>query len=124
MKYQWVGGKRLKSNRERIPVINPATEEVIEHIPRGTAADADQAVQAAREAFQTWRWVPAVEKAAMLMSFDAAKGDFLWQVGFTKLAAGRVNDWPQEGLCSSPLIEGDKLYFTEAEYRKIVQSLP
>jgi outer membrane protein assembly factor BamB len=48
----------------------------------------------------------------ILMAFDAAKGDFLWQLGYTKLAAGRVNDWPQEGLCSSPLIEGDKLYFT------------
>src|ERR1041384_5499995 len=66
MNYQWVGGKWLKSSRDRIPVINPATEEVLDHIPRGTAADADRAVQAAREAFQTWRWVPAVEKAGML----------------------------------------------------------
>ena len=66
MKYHWVGGNWLKSNRERIPVINPATEEVLDHIPCGTAADADQAVQAAREAFKTWRWVPAVEKGAML----------------------------------------------------------
>jgi len=48
----------------------------------------------------------------VLMGFDGVKGDFLWQIGFTKLAAGRVNDWPQEGLCSSPLVEGDKLYFT------------
>jgi outer membrane protein assembly factor BamB len=47
----------------------------------------------------------------VLMSFDAAKGDFLWQITFGKLAAGRVNDWPEEGLCSTPVIEGDKLYF-------------
>jgi outer membrane protein assembly factor BamB len=48
----------------------------------------------------------------VLMTFDAAKGDFLWQIAFGKLAAGRVVDWPQEGLCSTPVIEGDKLYFT------------
>jgi betaine-aldehyde dehydrogenase len=66
MRYQWVGGKWLKSNREKIPVVNPATEEVLDHVSRGTAADADLAVRAAREAFKTWRWVPAVEKAQML----------------------------------------------------------
>jgi outer membrane protein assembly factor BamB len=47
----------------------------------------------------------------VFMSFDAAKGDFLWQITFAKLAAGRVNDWPEEGLCSTPVVEGDKLYF-------------
>ena len=66
MRYQWVGGQWLKSSREQIPVVNPATEEVIDHIPRGPAADADRAVQAAREAFKTWRWMPAVEKAQLL----------------------------------------------------------
>lgn len=66
MRYQWVGGKWLKSNREKIPVVNPATEEVLDYVSRGNAADADLAVRAAREAFKTWRWVPAVEKAQML----------------------------------------------------------
>jgi acyl-CoA reductase-like NAD-dependent aldehyde dehydrogenase len=51
---------------ESIPVINPANEEVLDHVPRGTVEDADRAVLAAREAFQKWRWVPGVEKAAML----------------------------------------------------------
>jgi acyl-CoA reductase-like NAD-dependent aldehyde dehydrogenase len=31
MRYQWVGGLWLKANRERIAVINPATEDVIDH---------------------------------------------------------------------------------------------
>src|SRR5437762_7946984 len=51
---------------EQIPVINPANEEVIGHVPRGTADDADHAVRAARQAFGQWRWVPAVDKATML----------------------------------------------------------
>src|SRR6266404_4211391 len=72
MRHQWVGGQWLKSNRDRIPVVNPATEEVIDHIPRGTAADADRTVQAAREAFNTWRWMPAVERAQRL---PATAGD-------------------------------------------------
>src|ERR1051325_1493161 len=66
MKHQWVGGKWLKSKRKQIPVLNPATGEILDHIPRGTAEDADRAVQAARAAFNKWRWVAAVEKAAML----------------------------------------------------------
>src|SRR6266436_10255775 len=51
---------------QRIPVINPATEEMIDRVPRGTAADADRAVRAARLAFKDWRRVPAIEKAQML----------------------------------------------------------
>jgi betaine-aldehyde dehydrogenase len=66
MKHQWVGGNWLKSKREPIPVINPATEEIIDQVPRGTEADADQAVRAARAAFPSWRFVPAVEKAQLL----------------------------------------------------------
>ncbi len=53
-------------HREAIPVINPANESSIGEIPRGTAEDADIAVRAAREAFQEWRWIPGLEKAAML----------------------------------------------------------
>jgi betaine-aldehyde dehydrogenase len=49
-----------------IPVINPANEQIIGNIPRGTAHDADFAVRAAREAFAKWRWIPGLEKAAML----------------------------------------------------------
>ena len=50
---------------------NPATEAVVGWIPRGTAEDADRAVLAARRAFQEWRWIPGVEKAAMLHAIAA-----------------------------------------------------
>jgi len=63
---QWIGGKWLKRRRERIPVVDPATEKVIDDVARGTAEDAETAVKAARAAFQTWRWMPAVEKAGLL----------------------------------------------------------
>lgn len=47
----------------------------------------------------------------VLMAFSEADGKFLWQHTSEKLAAGRVNDWPFQGVASSPLIEGDRLYY-------------
>lgn len=47
----------------------------------------------------------------ILVAFDAATGEFLWQMVSDKLASGRVNDWPYQGVCSSPLVEGDVLYY-------------
>jgi outer membrane protein assembly factor BamB len=47
----------------------------------------------------------------VLMAFRESDGQFLWQSTHEKLAAGRVNDWPYQGVCSSPLVEGKKLYY-------------
>jgi outer membrane protein assembly factor BamB len=47
----------------------------------------------------------------VLMAFRESDGQFLWQNTHEKLAAGRVNDWPYQGVCSSPLVEGDRLYY-------------
>ena len=47
----------------------------------------------------------------VMMAFDAKDGTFLWQSAHAKLAAGRVNDWPLQGVCSGPAVEGDRLYY-------------
>src|SRR5262244_118217 len=47
----------------------------------------------------------------VLMCFRESNGEFLWQHTNEKLASGRVNDWPYQGVCSSPLVEGDRLYY-------------
>src|SRR5262244_3477195 len=47
----------------------------------------------------------------VLMCFRESDGEFLWQQANEKLAAGRVNDWPFQGVCSSPLVEGNRLYY-------------
>ena len=47
----------------------------------------------------------------VMMCFDAATGKFEWQQVFDKLLAGRVNDWPEEGICSSPFAESDRIYY-------------
>lgn len=47
----------------------------------------------------------------VLMAFRESDGEFLWQATSEKLASGRANDWPYQGVCSSPLVEGDRLYY-------------
>jgi outer membrane protein assembly factor BamB len=47
----------------------------------------------------------------VVMCFDEARGDFQWQITFPKLPGGQVVDWPKEGICSTPHIDGDRLYF-------------
>ena len=47
----------------------------------------------------------------VIMSFRERDGEFLWQMTHEKLAAGRVNDWPEQGICSSPAVSGDRLYY-------------
>jgi outer membrane protein assembly factor BamB len=48
----------------------------------------------------------------VVMAFAAKDGAFLWQKTHEKLAAGRVHDWPHQGICSTPFVEGDRLYYT------------
>jgi aldehyde dehydrogenase (NAD+) len=49
-----------------IDVVNSTTEEVMGHIPAGTADDVDKAVQAARRAFDTWSTTSVEERAKYL----------------------------------------------------------
>lgn len=46
-----------------------------------------------------------------IMAFDAETGAFLWQSAHTKLGAGRVNDWPLQGICSTPAVENGVVYY-------------
>ena len=46
-----------------------------------------------------------------LIAFDEKEGDFLWQHSSEKLITGRVHDWPLQGICCAPLVEGDRLWF-------------
>ena len=47
----------------------------------------------------------------VLMCFRESDGKFLWQHTNEKLSTGRANDWPFQGVCSSPLVEGDNVYY-------------
>ena len=67
MKPMYINGEwRTSSDGDIIEVFNPATEELLDVVPNGTAEDTLQAIEAAHQAFQSWRWVTALERAEML----------------------------------------------------------
>jgi outer membrane protein assembly factor BamB len=47
----------------------------------------------------------------VLMAFRESDGEFLWQQAHVKLESGRANDWPFQGVASSPLVEDGRLYY-------------
>lgn len=58
------------------------------------------------------RYDPAVEgDKGNILCFRESDGTFLWQAIHDKLAAGRVNDWPMQGICSASEIEGNRLWY-------------
>lgn len=59
---EWSQGTSGKSE----PVYNPATEQVIGHVPHASAKDLDRAVAAAAAGFEVWSKTPVMERAAIL----------------------------------------------------------
>ena len=59
---------------------------------------------------------PSIEgDRGVVMAFAADTGVFLWQMVHPKLPAGRVNDWPRQGVCSTAFMEGDRIYYVSNE---------
>jgi outer membrane protein assembly factor BamB len=56
------------------------------------------------------RYPPEVDLGC-LIAFDIKDGAFLWQHSSEKLPTGRVHDWPHQGICSAPYVEGQRLWF-------------
>jgi outer membrane protein assembly factor BamB len=53
---------------------------------------------------------PAETDKGVVLAFNEEDGKFLWQLTRDKLPAGRVNDWLLQGICSVPVVEGDRMY--------------
>jgi outer membrane protein assembly factor BamB len=47
----------------------------------------------------------------VLMCFRESDGQFLWQAVHDKLPTGQENDWPHQGVASSPVVDGNRLYY-------------
>ena len=54
---------------------------------------------------------PAAIDLGCLLAFNIQDGSFLWQDSSEKLPTGRVHDWPLQGICCAPLVEGDRLWY-------------
>ena len=57
---------------------------------------------------------PADTDLGALICFDEQDGKFLWQDSSEKLPTGRLNDWPAIGICSTPLVQGDRLWYVSS----------
>ncbi len=63
----YINGKWVQSNSGKFrEVPNPATAEVLAKVPVSSAAELDEAVQAAQKAFQDWRKVPVTKRIQYL----------------------------------------------------------
>jgi outer membrane protein assembly factor BamB len=47
----------------------------------------------------------------VIMAFREADGTFMWQATHEKLSSGRANDWPFQGIASSPLVVDGVAYY-------------
>jgi len=65
---EWVAG----AGSEGQPIINPATGETIAEVPKGTEADVDRAVKAARTAYTEWFETVPKERSEMLLKLAEA----------------------------------------------------
>ncbi len=67
MQLQLIDGKFTKgSSTDEIDVINPATEEKIASVPRGTEKDAHAAIESSKAAFRKWKRVSANNRAELM----------------------------------------------------------
>jgi succinate-semialdehyde dehydrogenase/glutarate-semialdehyde dehydrogenase len=63
----FIAGVYVRSNGTATrDVINPATGEVVETVPRGTVGDVNDAVQAAKDAFPGWWDTPAAKRGLIM----------------------------------------------------------
>jgi betaine-aldehyde dehydrogenase len=70
MRKHWIKNQFMSGGSgQTINVVNPATEEIVDTVPRGNDADANAAVVAAYEAGAEWKFVPGLEKAEMMHEF-------------------------------------------------------
>lgn len=54
---------------------------------------------------------PSTVDLGCLVCFDEKTGKFLWQHSNEKLPTGRVHDWPHQGICCSPYVEGERAWY-------------
>jgi outer membrane protein assembly factor BamB len=53
----------------------------------------------------------ASDDRGVVMAFNSQDGRFLWQNSHAKLVSGSINDWPDQGVCSTPTVDGERLYY-------------
>src|SRR5699024_3610034 len=63
---EWVEAK----SSETAPVYNPATGEVIAHVPISSSEDVNHAVELANQAYKEWKEVPVPKRARLMFKLQ------------------------------------------------------
>ena len=104
---------------EQLPVTNPATAEVLAHVPLSPAQEVDEAVQAAFEALDPWRRTPVTDRVQFLFRLKTLLEENLGDIARTitlecgKTYAESVGEMRRaienvEVACGTPiLMQGD-----------------
>lgn len=94
-----------------LPVLNPATEQTIGHVPLATEADLEEAAEATAAGFRIWREVPAFDRykimrraadlirdraEAIVQIMTAEQGKPLAEARIETLACADILDWLAE----------------------------
>ena len=110
-------------------MVNPTTKIAIDFEPNEDPAQGKKVLWVAQLGSQTYG-NPVVAKGKVfvgtnnggnhrpkhkgdrgcVLCFDEKTGKFLWQLTREKLPQGRVNDWPEQGICSTVAVDGDRGY--------------
>lgn len=96
-------------------LIDPTTTKNVKWIAKlGSDAYGNPTVAGGRVYVGTNNATPRLAKYqgdfGILLCLNEKDGHFLWQLTVPKLEAGKSSDWEQVGLCSSPAVEGDRVY--------------
>ncbi len=68
----FINGEFIQStSTQKLPVLNPATQQLLAEVPMATPVEVEQAIASAKEAFKTWRNVPVPERARLMMRYQA-----------------------------------------------------
>jgi 1-pyrroline dehydrogenase len=72
----FIGGEWVESSSgETMEVLNPATGEAIAEVPRGSAEDVERAVEAAKKAWEEWRFKTPKDRMELLLKLADAIDD-------------------------------------------------
>ncbi|MCA9129795.1 MAG: PQQ-binding-like beta-propeller repeat protein [Planctomycetales bacterium] len=121
---QWAGSS-LRNNvtdQENVPIAWDVTtgENVLWSMPLGSETYGNPVIANGKVYVGTnngagyVKRYPAAVDLGVLLCFDEKDGSFLWQHSNEKLPQGRVHDWPQQGICAAPLVDGDRLWYVSS----------
>lgn len=121
--FMTINGKQVGDKLVKMEVVNPATNNVVGTVPKGGAKEAEMAIDAAYEAFESWSKLTAYERATYLKKLNQLLLDNQEELGKTMtLEMGKpINEAVGEVIYAASFIEW---YAEEAKriYGETIQS--